>query len=642
MATPGQIDFSPAVSSLQGLAAVRARNAEIKRERERQKEIAEENRRRRKKSRNQSFGSLLGTVAGVGAAALIPGLGPAFVGPLAGAGSAAGRALSGGAGPSPQEALSLGLGFSSANEATKAAAAAEAERAIQSDIISGLIPQGLSPEELVGPANTRSQILDSGRRSKTPFQTTLGGLGVANAFTPKAPDFGFTEVSGSLIKTDPSGRVPATEVFKSTGKRPTRAEIKSAANEFFLNSTENNPELPLSEHLAFVKRAKLPQSDVTKENITNFQTRGGSRFGPELAAGESLVNSETRTVNGEQVPITLAEKENFVNNVLQNPEFHNGSTEKQKTGFANLAKNIQRQRQAAKTEARQRSDKDRFNFQLENGEIVVSDDKKTFFRETDKGERFRQTLPLEAVEIPASGVRGLRAEAASRMRANIELSRIKGLPADPGGAQLVGDAQAIVNQKDLVLENSKAIQDAEKGAGPLASIKAGINATLGGFLGREFFGDTIAARQSMRVIKRDAIRAFALNKRFPIAEQKQITNLLPDPDTFFTNPESEARKIPTLIDRLQVRKLTNLEELSESGLSLDDREMLERDNREIDALLTVFNAPGIQQVDSFDSIDKEDLEFGLVYNIGGINYLWTQNGFKQVGGDASRPRVNFQ
>ena len=188
MAARGAIDFSPAISSLQGLTAVRQRNAEIERlkelERQREREAAQA----RKAAQNQGMASLFGTVAG-GALALSPiGPGVAFLGPLMGAGSTLGRAVAGGPGPSTQEALQLGLGFSGASASTKAAEAAKAERATRSELLKSLIPQGAAD-------SARIRVMKAAQESRTPLLTAAAGVQLIDS---GAKD-GFSKQAGAAV-----------------------------------------------------------------------------------------------------------------------------------------------------------------------------------------------------------------------------------------------------------------------------------------------------------------------------------------------------------------------------------------------------------------------------------------------------------
>ena len=83
--------------------------------------------------------------------------------------------------------------------------------------------------------------------------------------------------------------------------------------------------------------------------------------------------------------------------------------------------------------------------------------------------------------------------------------------------------------------------------GPVSSIKAVVNAVVGGFIpGAEFFPENERSRQELRILREEILIPLIKNPRFAIAEQKRLLKLVPDPDTFFANPETEAKKFASI------------------------------------------------------------------------------------------------
>jgi hypothetical protein len=103
-------------------------------------------------------------------------------------------------------------------------------------------------------------------------------------------------------------------------------------------------------------------------------------------------------------------------------------------------------------------------------------------------------------------------------------------------------------------------KDAAPGTGLWSAIAAGVNNVLGsvfdGAFG-EFFADTVAARDSLRQLKQLIKPAFVNNPKFPVAEQKNIDVLFPDPDAWISNPVSEERKMKQLGDLVRALQSGN-------------------------------------------------------------------------------------
>jgi len=93
---------------------------------------------------------------------------------------------------------------------------------------------------------------------------------------------------------------------------------------------------------------------------------------------------------------------------------------------------------------------------------------------------------------------------------------------------------------------------AKEGTGVWANIGSAIDAVAGGLgidalLGKDgFFKDTQDARQQLRLVKQVGKSALMNSSRGAIWEQQKIDKLFPDPNVFFTNPRTEARKLKTL------------------------------------------------------------------------------------------------
>ena len=131
---------------------------------------------------------------------------------------------------------------------------------------------------------------------------------------------------------------------------------------------------------------------------------------------------------------------------------------------------------------------------------------------------------------------------------------------------------------------------AELGTGPLSSLKAGIDAFFGGLgvdkaFGQEgFFPDTIDSRQTLRGLYHRAYGTLQQSQRGAKWDLELLKSYFPDPDTFFKNPASEARKFRDLRNMLHRRKQYNRQVI----MRTTDPEMaaeLEAENVELGSLV---------------------------------------------------------
>lgn len=126
-----------------------------------------------------------------------------------------------------------------------------------------------------------------------------------------------------------------------------------------------------------------------------------------------------------------------------------------------------------------------------------------------------------------------------------------------------------------------------KGTGPWSALKGATDAVVGGlgvdqaFGAKGVFPQTTANRQYLRNLRQVAKTAMVNNPRFPVAEQKNVDELFPDPDSFWTNPHSEAQKIPIMRNMLNENLTANNEAIAGGGLTKEERSKLTSNNIEI-------------------------------------------------------------
>jgi hypothetical protein len=135
-----------------------------------------------------------------------------------------------------------------------------------------------------------------------------------------------------------------------------------------------------------------------------------------------------------------------------------------------------------------------------------------------------------------------------------------------------------------------AMKAARNGTGPYAAFNVFLDKTFGGAVpaAREAFQDTQQNRQFLRGLMILGRSALVVNPRFPVAEMEKVAMLFPEPDTVFTNPETEANKLVELKNLALTQKRNNLEQLSQGIQDSKIRASVMANNFEIDRLLNML------------------------------------------------------
>tara|TARA_R110002096_G_scaffold55924_3_gene143119 strand:- start:1176 stop:1754 length:579 start_codon:yes stop_codon:yes gene_type:complete len=104
-----------------------------------------------------------------------------------------------------------------------------------------------------------------------------------------------------------------------------------------------------------------------------------------------------------------------------------------------------------------------------------------------------------------------------------------------------------------------ALSEVRAGTGPWSSIFAGVNAVIGGTLApetfSEMFKETEEGRQYTKLIYTLGRSALASSPRFAVTDLQVTGELFPNPDTFFSNPVSEANKLVSLVEALNAEEI---------------------------------------------------------------------------------------
>ena len=245
-------------------------------------------------------------------------------------------------------------------------------------------------------------------------------------------------------------------------------------------------------------------------------------------------------------------------------------------------------------------------FFLVDGELVTSFDRgKTY---TDSEGNLQRTS--DKTVYPVGDVNGyqvyrrrkdqeLASEAYLKLDAEI-IAKQKGLQST---YDLNGDGKVDEKEKAQFVKDQKQLEEGLKtarlGTGTWAKIISLIDAASGilpdaitpDFV-RDFGLKTQEAKQSLRLITALGRPALIVNNKYPVMEMKNVERLFSDPDSFFTDSQSETQKLILLAEATSLQLLSNLKNLAKNKqLSESDRDDLRSNNVQIRRLLTLL--PGI-------------------------------------------------
>jgi len=214
------------------------------------------------------------------------------------------------------------------------------------------------------------------------------------------------------------------------------------------------------------------------------------------------------------------------------------------------------------------------NVILPNGKVVISyDSGKTY--EDEQG---------NVKKVPTVG--------SVILKGDTNLEQIQGTKAREQAGEELGKASTTTVPKQGS-DISGAKTKAAAGTGPYSFAKRMFDKVIGGLggdvlVGREgFFSDATEGQQYLNTVRQIGKSALLNSARGAIWEQERIDELFPNPDTFFTNPRTEAKKLSQLEKILEQEKEFNLKNI-QTAINTKEIEKLRQSNNEIDRLLNLL------------------------------------------------------
>jgi len=209
---------------------------------------------------------------------------------------------------------------------------------------------------------------------------------------------------------------------------------------------------------------------------------------------------------------------------------------------------------------------------------------RTFVTEGENGPQIR-TMPSDAQPLSDT----IAADIASRQRIQLmagnqlaQMDEQLGLISRGGEA---GSPTALSSAEAGFVRD--AMRAARDGTGPYAGFAVFLDRTFAGAIpaARDAFQNTQANRQFLRGLTILGRSALVVNPRFPVAEMEKVGALFPDPEAFFTNPETEANKLVELKNLALAQQRANLQALQTGIEDAGTRQSVMANNFEIERLL---------------------------------------------------------
>lgn len=229
-------------------------------------------------------------------------------------------------------------------------------------------------------------------------------------------------------------------------------------------------------------------------------------------------------------------------------------------------------------------------YRIENVGVRLSyDGGRTYVTEGKNGPQI-STMPPDAQPLSDT----IAADMAGKQRVQLLAgNQLEKMDAELGVALKTGsrdNPEALSNQELGLVRD--AMSAARAGTGPYAGLAVFMDRTLSGAIpaARKAFQDEQANRQFLRALMILGRSALVVNPRFPVAEMERVGALFPDPEAFFTNPETEANKLVELKNLALAQRRANLQQLSRGIQDDATQQAVLSNNFEIERLLSLLDA----------------------------------------------------
>jgi len=152
----------------------------------------------------------------------------------------------------------------------------------------------------------------------------------------------------------------------------------------------------------------------------------------------------------------------------------------------------------------------------------------------------------------------------------------------------------------------------------------------------EIFPDNAKNRQTLSIFKETMIKRLKSSGRIPLQEQKRLIALLPDPNRFWANPDTQAANLLEVRSSLQRRYNSNLRKLSGGVFDLKGGRQIVQENSDLKELIDYMSqpsesapgsaAPSVPDDQQFTSprqvpVGHTTTEYGIEYEWDGDKYV---------------------
>ena len=282
--------------------------------------------------------------------------------------------------------------------------------------------------------------------------------------------------------------------------------------------------------------------DIIRTDVNDPAAKGVSIFSSEIAGKPSLFRVTVMNEEGVMIPsvadISTPEGKMLMAKVNEMNQTMPGSAVMQKIGTesnqvaAFLVPNSKPGGGAA------------LRMSFDGGKTYIGDD------------GMPRLLPTEV--IPVGDTVAYEAYKREKVRADARKFLSANDTALEAGISAEGSGFEAIDKKDKKLVKD-VLAEVRAGTGVWSSIFAGTNAVVGGAIApetfSELFKETEEGRQFTKLVYVLGRSALASSPRFAVTDLEVTGQLFPNPDTFFSNPVTEANKIVSLMEALDSEEL---------------------------------------------------------------------------------------
>ena len=144
---------------------------------------------------------------------------------------------------------------------------------------------------------------------------------------------------------------------------------------------------------------------------------------------------------------------------------------------------------------------------------------------------------------------------------------------------------------EAVSDEHSVFEAVNEGIGPVSAGRNFINQTIGAVMDGTPYAETARAKQGIRQFNQEAKTALVNNPRFPVAEQKIIQDMLPNPDRVMSDPDAARGDLVEMRSFLLNKRQNNVRAIQSGDVTTDKAEELKNQVAGIDRVINLMGRP---------------------------------------------------